>query len=92
MTKRSQRSLLSILALRLRSTTFSETFLPLVSRSLQDHKEEPLIILLLARNCREIELPSDRDLPTLVFPAAYGEVNRELVWRDSDLPPHDRSP
>ncbi|GMY33011.1 hypothetical protein FCV25MIE_28253 [Fagus crenata] len=40
-----------------------------------------------------IELPGDRDLPVLVLPAAfvaYGEVNRELVRRDSDLPVYDR--
>ena len=66
---------------------------PLVSWSLQNHEEEPLLVLLLARNCREIELPSDRDLPVLVLPAAfvsYGEVNQELVRRDSDLPAYDR--
>ncbi|GMY08018.1 hypothetical protein FCV25MIE_03257 [Fagus crenata] len=66
---------------------------PLASRSLQNHEEEPLLILLLARNRCEIELPGDRDLPVLVLPAtfvAYGEVNRELVWRDSDLPAYDR--
>ncbi|GMY32180.1 hypothetical protein FCV25MIE_27422, partial [Fagus crenata] len=54
---------------------------------------EPLLVLLLTRNRREIELPSDWDLPVLVLPAAfvaYGEVNRELVQRDSDLPAYDR--
>ena len=72
---------------------------PLAPRSLQDHEEEPVLAVVLARrNRREIEFRRDRNLPSLVAIRAFsshstttgGEVGRELVRRYSDLPAQNR--